>query len=40
MEKQVKGDRILVAFGFGRNNIFTNNFEKGTIQRQNEQNGL
>lgn len=31
--------RILVSFGFGKNNIFTDNFEKGTIQRQNEQNG-
>jgi hypothetical protein len=32
------GDRILVSFGFGRNNLFTDNFEKGTIQRQNDQN--
>lgn len=40
MDKQVEGERILVAFGFGKNNIFTDNFEKGTIQRQNDQNGL
>jgi hypothetical protein len=33
-----EGDRILVSFGFGRNNPFTDNFEKGTIQRQNDQN--
>ena len=37
MEKQVKQKRILVSFGFGKNNIFTDNFEKGTIIRQNEQ---
>lgn len=30
--------RILVSFGFGKNNIFTDQFEKGTIARQNEQN--
>tara|TARA_Y100000591_G_C21747775_1_gene652970 strand:- start:342 stop:1019 length:678 start_codon:yes stop_codon:yes gene_type:complete len=30
--------RILVSFGFGKNNIFTDNFEKGTIIRQNDQN--
>lgn len=40
MAKQVKGERILVAFGFGKNNIFTDNFEKGTIQRQNDQNNM
>lgn len=40
MDKQVKGIRILVSFGFGKNNIFTDNFEKGTITRQNKQNGL
>lgn len=40
MNKQVKGSRILVSFGFGKNNIFTDNFEKGTIMRQNKQNGL
>jgi len=38
MEKQVAYPRILVSFGFGKNNIFTDNFEKGTILRQNEQN--
>ena len=32
------GDRILVSFGFGKNNCFTDNFEQGTIQRQNDQN--
>ena len=37
-EKQVKDSRILVSFGFGKNNIFTDNFEKGTIARQNNQN--
>lgn len=30
--------RILISFGFGKNNIFTDNFEKGTILRQNDQN--
>lgn len=38
MEKQIKEKRILVSFGYGKNNIFTDNFEKGTILRQNEQN--
>ena len=38
MDKQVKDIRILVSFGFGKNNIFTDNFEKGTIKRQNNQN--
>ena len=38
MDKQMDGTRILVSFGFGKNNIFTDNFEKGTIQRQNDQN--
>jgi hypothetical protein len=38
MSKQVIHPRILVSFGFGRNNIFTDNFEKGTIKRQNDQN--
>ena len=27
--------RMLVSFAFGKNNIFTDNFEKGTIIRQN-----
>lgn len=40
IDKQVNGERILVAFGFGKNNIFTDNFEKGTIQRQNDQNNV
>ena len=38
MERQVPHSRILVSFGFGKNNIFTDNFEKGTILRQNNQN--
>ena len=38
LNKQVKETRILVSFGFGKNNIFTDNFERGTIQRQNDQN--
>ena len=38
MNKQVPHPRILVSFGFGKNNIFTDNFEKGTIKRQNDQN--
>jgi hypothetical protein len=29
--------RILLSFGFGKNNIFTDNFEKGTIIRQDYQ---
>lgn len=40
MDKQVKDSRILVSFGFGKNNIFTDNFEKGTIVRQNKQNNI
>ena len=32
-------DRILISLGFGKNNIFTDEFERGTVQRQNEQNG-
>ena len=40
MERQVRYPRILVSFGFGKNNIFTDNFEKGTIIRQNTQNKL
>ena len=38
MERMVKGSRILVSFGFGKNNIFTDEFEKGTVLRQNKQN--
>ena len=37
MGQQVNDSRILVSFGFGKNNIFTDNFEKGTIQRQKNQ---
>jgi 2-polyprenyl-3-methyl-5-hydroxy-6-metoxy-1,4-benzoquinol methylase len=40
MENQVSTPRILVSFGFGKNNIFTDNFEKGTIVRQNKQNNI
>lgn len=40
MDKQSSNQRILVSFGFGKNNIFTDNFEKGTIARQNEQNNI
>ena len=40
MNKQVPHPRILVSFGFGKNNIFTDNFEKGTIKRQNDQNNI
>ena len=40
MDKQVRYPRILVSFGFGKNNIFTDNFEKGTIIRQNKQNNI
>jgi hypothetical protein len=31
-------DRILISLGFGKNNIFTKEFETGTIKRQNDQN--
>ena len=40
MEKQVRYPRILISFGFGKNNIFTDNFEKGTVVRQNNQNKM
>ena len=40
MENQCKGSRILVSMGFGKNNIFTDEFEKGTMVRQNRQNGV
>ena len=40
MSQQVSIPRILVSFGFGKNNVFTDNFEKGTIARQNNQNKL
>ena len=38
MERQIQSPRLLISFGFGKNNIFTDNFEKGTIQLQNDQN--
>ena len=31
-------DRILISMGFGKNNIFTTEFEEGTQKRQNDQN--
>ena len=37
MLKQVPYSRILVSFGYGKNNIFTDNFERGTRKRQSEQ---
>lgn len=40
MDHQVSDPRILVSFGFGKNNIFTDNFEKGTVMRQNDQNNM
>jgi hypothetical protein len=39
LEKQVLEPRILISFGFGANNVFTDNFEKGTQARQAEQLG-
>ena len=30
--------RILISFGFGKNNIFTDEFEEGTKKRQDKQN--
>jgi len=33
-------DRILISIGFGKNNIFTEEFERGTIKRQYDQNRL
>jgi hypothetical protein len=33
-------DRILISLGFGKNNIFTKEFEEGTIKRQYDQNKL
>ena len=40
MNKLITYPRILVSFGFGKNNIFTDNFERGTIFRQNYQKKL
>ena len=31
-------DRILISIGFGKNNIFTEEFERGTLKRQYDQN--
>lgn len=39
MEKQSRVPRILVSFGFGKNNVFTDNFERGTRARQRDQVG-
>jgi hypothetical protein len=33
----VKSSRIMISFGFGANNLFTDNFEKGTKARQASQ---
>jgi hypothetical protein len=33
-------DRILLSIGFGKNNIFTEEFERGTIKRQYDQNRM
>jgi hypothetical protein len=40
MDTQCADTRILVSLGFGKNNIFTDEFEEGTIQRQNDQNKI
>jgi len=40
MLQQISVPRILVSFGFGKNNIFTDNFENGTKARQNTQNKM
>ena len=40
MERQCTDSRILVSMGFGKKNIFTDEFEKGTMIRQNRQNGV
>jgi hypothetical protein len=37
MERQVAGSRILVSFGYGANNFFTDAFEAGTKARQRDQ---
>ena len=31
-------NRILISLGFGKNNVFTKEFEEGTAKRQNDQN--
>lgn len=38
MDHQVPSTRVLVSFGFGKNNLFTDEFERGTLARQNDQN--
>ena len=40
MEKQASSYRIMISMGFGKNNIITDNFERGTIERQNKQNKI
>jgi hypothetical protein len=37
MERQVEGTRIMVSFGYGANNFFTDAFEAGTRARQRDQ---
>ena len=39
-ENYNKIDRILISIGFGKNNIFTKEFEEGTQKRQNDQNKM
>jgi hypothetical protein len=36
----IPGHRILISLGFGKNNIFTDEFEEGTIKRQYDQNSM
>ena len=36
----IPGHRILISLGFGKNNIFTHEFEEGTIKRQYDQNTM
>ena len=36
IKEPIDTKRILVSFAFGKNNVFTDNFEKGTITRQNK----
>ena len=40
METQCADTRILISLGFGKNNIFTDEFEQGTIRRQNDHNKI
>ena len=40
MDAPCADTRILISLGFGKNNIFTDEFEEGTIRRQNDQNGV